>query len=104
MLVLSGAPTITEEPVDAVVDAGSTVVLSCQAEAEPTPTIEWSQQGRPLLDSDRFSSLPNGSLKISSVQMEDTAQYDCVARNLVGSALARVSLTVRGQRCPTLWD
>lgn len=97
MLLPSGAPTLTEEPVGTVVDAGSTVVLNCQAEGEPTPTIEWSQQGRPLLGNDRFSSLSNGSLRISSVQKEDTAHYECVARNLVGSVLARVPLTVRGQ-------
>uniref|UniRef100_H3DL88 Hemicentin-1 n=1 Tax=Tetraodon nigroviridis TaxID=99883 RepID=H3DL88_TETNG len=94
-LTLQRAPTITEEPVGTVVDAGSTVVLNCQAEGEPTPTIEWSQQGRPLLGNDRFSSLSNGSLRISSVQKEDTARYECVARNLVGSVLARVPLTVR---------
>lgn len=97
MFVLSGAPTITEEPVDAVADAGSTVVLNCQAEGEPTPTIEWSQQGRPLLGKDHFSSLSNGSLRVSSVQKEDTAQYECMARNLMGSVLVRVTLTVRGQ-------
>lgn len=97
MFLLSGAPTITEEPVDTVVDAGSTVVLNCQAEGEPTPTIEWSQQGRPLLGKDRFYSLSNGSLRISSVQKEDTAQYECVVRNLMGSVLVRVTLTVRGQ-------
>lgn len=95
--LLSGAPTITEEPVDMLVEAGSTVVLNCQAEGEPTPTIEWSQQGRPLLGNDSFSILPNGSLRISSVQKEDTAQYECVARNLIGSVLVRVTLTVQGQ-------
>lgn len=78
-------------------DAGSTVVLNCQAEGEPAPTIEWSQQGRPLLGNDRLSSLSNGSLMISSVQKEDTAEYECVARNLMGSVLVRVALTVRGQ-------
>lgn len=97
MFLLSGAPTITVEPVDNAVDAGSTVVLNCQAEGEPTPAMEWSQRGRPLLGNDRFSSLPNGSLRISSVQKEDTAEYECVARNLMGSVLVRVTLTVRGQ-------
>lgn len=97
IFLLSGAPTITEEPVDTVVDAGSTVVLNCQAEGEPTPTIEWSQQGRPLLGSDRFSSLSDGSLRISGAQKEDTAEYECVARNLIGSVLVRVSLTVQGK-------
>uniref|UniRef100_A0A3P9M5Z2 Hemicentin 1 n=1 Tax=Oryzias latipes TaxID=8090 RepID=A0A3P9M5Z2_ORYLA len=89
------APTITVEPVGTVVNAGTTVVLSCQAEGEPTPMIEWSRQGRPLQGEDRFSTLFNGSLRISSAQKEDTAEYECVARNLLGSVLVRVTLTVR---------
>lgn len=95
----SGAPTITVEPADTVVDAGSTIVLNCQAEGEPTPTVEWSRQGRPLQGLDRLSSLSNGSLRISSAQKEDTAEYECVARNLLGSVLVRVTLTVRGEHC-----
>lgn len=85
------------EPADTVVDAGTTMVLNCQAEGEPTPAVEWSRQGRPLQGLDRLSSLSNGSLRISSAQKEDTAEYECVARNLLGSVLVRVTLTVRGE-------
>lgn len=85
------------EPVETVVDAGSTAVLNCRAKGEPTPVIEWSRQGRPLLGTDRFSTLSNGSLRISSAQKEDTAEYECVARNVRGSVSARVTLTVRGE-------
>lgn len=92
-----GSPTITVEPVETVVDAGSTVVLNCQAEGEPVPVIEWSRQGRPLLGNERITTLNNGSLRLSSAQKEDTAEYECVARNLLGSVLVRVTLTVRGE-------
>ncbi|XP_051232997.1 hemicentin-1 isoform X2 [Dicentrarchus labrax] len=94
-LTLQSAPTITVEPVETVVDAGTTVVLNCQADGEPTPMIEWSRQGRPLLGNDRFSTLSNGSLRVSSAQKEDTSEYECVARNLLGSVLVRVTFTVR---------
>ncbi|XP_075872115.1 hemicentin-1 isoform X2 [Nelusetta ayraudi] len=94
-LTLQSAPTISVEPADTVVDAGTTVVLNCQAEGEPTPAVEWSRQGRPLQGLHRLSSLSNGSLRISSAQKEDTAEYECVARNLLGSVLVRVTLTVR---------
>ncbi|XP_058494160.1 hemicentin-1 isoform X1 [Solea solea] len=94
-LTLQRAPTIIVEPSETVVDAGTTAVLYCQAEGEPTPMIEWSRQGRPLLGTDRFSTLTDGSLRISSAQKEDTAEYECVARNLLGSVLVRVTLTVR---------
>ncbi|XP_056262680.1 hemicentin-1-like [Pseudoliparis swirei] len=97
-LTVHSAPAITAEPTVAV-DAGGTVVLDCRAEGEPTPTMEWSRKGgRRLLGDDRFSPLSNGSLRVSSAQKEDTAQYECLARNLLGSARARVTLTVRGGR------
>ncbi|KAM6962600.1 hemicentin-1 [Aplochiton taeniatus] len=94
-LTLQTAPTITVEPVETVVDAGTTVVLHCQAQGEPTPVIEWSRQGLPLLGNDRLNTLSNGSLRVSSAQKEDTSEYECVARNLLGSVLVRVTLTVR---------
>ncbi|TSL47575.1 Hemicentin-1 [Bagarius yarrelli] len=83
------------EPVDTVVDSGSIVVLNCQAQGEPTPVIEWTRHGRPLLANDRITMLSNGSLRLSSAQKEDTSEYECVARNLLGSVLAHVALTVR---------
>ncbi|XP_055020737.1 hemicentin-1 [Boleophthalmus pectinirostris] len=94
-LTLQSAPAIVVEPSDTVIDAGTTLVLNCQAEGEPTPMVEWSREGRPLLGNERFSSLTNGSLRITSAQKEDTAEYECVARNLLGSVLVRVTLTVR---------
>ncbi|XP_040926337.1 hemicentin-1 isoform X2 [Betta splendens] len=94
-LTLQSAPSIVVEPVDTVVDAGTTVVLNCRAEGEPTPVVEWSRQGGALPGSERFSTLSNGSLRVSSAQREDTAEYECVARNLLGSVLVGVALTVR---------
>ncbi|CAB1323870.1 unnamed protein product, partial [Coregonus sp. 'balchen'] len=83
------------EPVETVVDAGTTVLLNCRAEGEPMPVIEWSRKGSPLLGNERFTTLSNGSLRLTSAQKEDTAEYECVARNLLGSVLVRVTLTVR---------
>ncbi|XP_023195302.1 hemicentin-1 [Xiphophorus maculatus] len=94
-LTLQRAPVITLEPVGTVVDAGTTVVLSCKADGEPGPMIEWTQHARPLLANDRFSTLSNGSLRITSAQKEDTSEYECVARNLLGSVVVSVTLTVR---------
>ncbi|XP_053341492.1 hemicentin-1 [Clarias gariepinus] len=94
-LTLQSSPVFTVEPVDIVADSGSIVVLNCQAQGEPTPVIEWARQGRPLLSNDRITTLSNGSLRLSSAQKEDTAEYECVARNLLGSSLVHVALTVR---------
>ncbi|XP_051929215.1 hemicentin-1 isoform X1 [Hippocampus zosterae] len=94
-LTLQRAPTIIVEPVTTVVDVGTTLVLNCQAEGEPTPIIEWSRQGHPLLGHAHFTILSNGSLRVNSAQKEDTAEYECVARNLLGSVLVRVGLNVQ---------
>ncbi|MBN3302329.1 HMCN1 protein, partial [Amia calva] len=94
-LTLQSSPVITVEPVETVVDAGAMVVLNCQASGEPPPLIEWSRQGRPLQADDRVTLLSNGSLRLAAVQKEDTAEYECVARNLMGSVLVGVPVTVR---------
>ncbi|XP_059334168.1 hemicentin-1 [Ammospiza nelsoni] len=94
-LTLQSPPVITVEPVGTVLEAGATAVLDCQARGEPPPAISWSRQGQPLLDSDRVTLLPNGSLRITALHREDTSQYECVARNLLGSVLVTVPLTVQ---------
>uniref|UniRef100_A0A8C3N479 Hemicentin-1 n=1 Tax=Geospiza parvula TaxID=87175 RepID=A0A8C3N479_GEOPR len=94
-LTLQSPPVIAVEPVGTVLEAGATAVLDCQARGEPPPAISWSRQGQPLLDSDRVTLLPNGSLRIAALQREDTSQYECVARNLLGSVLVTVPLTVQ---------
>ncbi|MGH0131433.1 UNVERIFIED_CONTAM: hypothetical protein FKN15_007170, partial [Acipenser sinensis] len=94
-LTLQSSPTVMVEPVETVVDAGTTVVLNCQADGEPPPTIEWSRQGRPLLGDDRITILSNNSLRLTRAQKEDTSEYECVARNLLGSVIVRVPVTVQ---------
>ncbi|XP_014802303.1 PREDICTED: hemicentin-1 [Calidris pugnax] len=94
-LTLQSPPVITVEPVETVVEAGATAMLNCQANGEPPPTIRWSRQGHPVVSSERVTVLSNGSLRIVAAQKEDTSEYECVARNLLGSVLVRVPLTVQ---------
>uniref|UniRef100_A0A8C8RXS5 Hemicentin 1 n=1 Tax=Pelusios castaneus TaxID=367368 RepID=A0A8C8RXS5_9SAUR len=95
-LTLQSPPVITVEPAETVIDAGTTAILNCQAIGEPPPTIEWSRQGHPIFSNDRVTVLSNGSLRIVATQMEDTSEYECVARNLIRSVLVRVPFTVQG--------
>ncbi|XP_069798458.1 hemicentin-1 [Narcine bancroftii] len=94
-LTLQSSPVFTIEPMDINADAGSVVMLNCQAGGEPLPTIEWSRQGRPLVRNDRITVLSNNSLRLAAVQKEDTSEYECVARNLLGSVLVKISVTVQ---------
>ncbi|NXK50598.1 HMCN1 protein, partial [Chauna torquata] len=95
-LTLQSPPVITIEPVETVIEAGATAMLNCQAKGEPPPTIKWSRQGHPVVSDDRVTVLSNGSLRIVAAQKEDTSEYECVARNLMGSVLVRVPLIVQG--------
>ncbi|KAK4820389.1 hypothetical protein QYF61_025563 [Mycteria americana] len=94
-LTLQSPPVITVEPVETVIEAGATAMLNCQANGEPPPTIRWSRQGHPVASDERMTVLSNGSLRIVAAQKEDTSEYECVARNLMGSVLVRVPLTVQ---------
>ncbi|XP_062437683.1 hemicentin-1 [Rhea pennata] len=94
-LTLQSPPVITIEPVETVIEAGATAMLNCQANGEPPPTIEWSRQGHPVVNSERVTALSNGSLRIVAARKEDTSEYECVARNLMGSVLVRAPLTVQ---------
>ncbi|XP_004688211.1 PREDICTED: hemicentin-1 [Condylura cristata] len=94
-LTLQSPPIITLEPVETVVNAGGKVTLNCQATGEPHPTITWSRQGHSISWDERVHMLPNNSLYIGAAQKEDTSEYECVARNLMGSVLVRVPVTIQ---------
>ncbi|OPJ77524.1 hemicentin-1 isoform B [Patagioenas fasciata monilis] len=94
-LTLQSPPVITVEPVGTVIEAGATAMLHCQAHGEPPPTITWSRQGHPIVSDERVTVLSNGSLRLVAARKEDTSEYECVARNLMGSVLVRVPLTVQ---------
>ncbi|KAM4861104.1 hemicentin-1 [Thomomys bottae] len=103
-LTLQSPPIITLEPVETITSAGSKVMLDCQATGEPHPTITWSRQGRTIPWDDRVSVLPNNSLYIVAAQQEDTSQYECVARNFMGSVLVRVPVTIQVHGGFSLWS
>ncbi|KAF5916712.1 hypothetical protein HPG69_005507 [Diceros bicornis minor] len=96
-LTLQSPPVITLEPVGTVINAGGKVVLNCQATGEPPPTVTWSRQGHSIPWDDRVHVLSNNSLYIAAAQKEDTSEYECVARNFMGSVLVRVPVTVQGE-------
>uniref|UniRef100_UPI00398EE55D hemicentin-1-like n=1 Tax=Pristiophorus japonicus TaxID=55135 RepID=UPI00398EE55D len=94
-LMLQSAPVFTVEPLDTVVGVGGRVSLHCQAAGEPLPVVEWTQNGRPVRENGRLVVLPNSTLQILSTEKEDTGEYECVARNLMGSSFVGITLTVQ---------
>uniref|UniRef100_A0A9J8BLJ9 Ig-like domain-containing protein n=1 Tax=Cyprinus carpio carpio TaxID=630221 RepID=A0A9J8BLJ9_CYPCA len=95
----SGLPRIIHHPSDVVVRVGSPATLSCRAEGNPKPTIQWLRNGQPL-DTEKMDAhsqpvvLPEGSLFFFSVVLGRKSQsheavYACVARNSAGVATSR---------------
>ncbi|XP_064472105.1 cell adhesion molecule Dscam1-like isoform X2 [Ornithodoros turicata] len=58
--------------------------LPCRAAGQPTPAREWRRRDRPVSDSERIKLLPSGTLRIDSIEQDDSGNYSCVVHNLYG--------------------
>ncbi|XP_030010684.1 roundabout homolog 1 isoform X2 [Sphaeramia orbicularis] len=91
-------PRIVHHPSDVVVKVGSPATLSCRADGNPQPTIEWLRNGQPLETAKTYGHLQplvllEGSLFFLSVGgkrgQSDEGVYTCVATNSEGKAVSR---------------
>lgn len=84
------------EAQDARVDQGHTVVLHCNADGDPRPSVAWlDPRLRPLSPNGRIRTLSNGSLEVRYAQPQDSGSYLCLASNAAGNSSLAVSLRVR---------
>lgn len=83
-------------------DEGETARLVCRAQGAPNITFSWSREGNPITPSTPKYSLNTrqldlmtweSTLDIGAVVSRDYGAYDCVARNEMGTNVARVSLS-----------
>ncbi|KAK9537494.1 hypothetical protein VZT92_005104 [Zoarces viviparus] len=69
--------------------AESTARLACEAQGEPKPSITWTKVATGAVISihsraQRFEVLPNGSLVIQNIQLQDRGTYICSAHSFIG--------------------
>ncbi|XP_050926550.1 LOW QUALITY PROTEIN: immunoglobulin superfamily member 10-like [Lates calcarifer] len=69
--------------------ADSTARLACEAQGEPKPSITWTKVATGAVMSihskaQRFEVLPNGTLVIQNVQLQDRGTYICSAQSFLG--------------------
>ncbi|XP_008577945.1 PREDICTED: immunoglobulin superfamily member 10 [Galeopterus variegatus] len=81
------------------VSANSEAFLPCEAVGNPLPTIHWTRVSSGLdlskrKQNSRFQVLPNGTLSIQRVDIQDRGQYLCLASNPFGTDRLHVTLSV----------
>ncbi|XP_078604169.1 hemicentin-1-like isoform X2 [Branchiostoma floridae x Branchiostoma japonicum] len=88
------SPSISEEKTEYTVVQGRQVVLTCDADGVPSPTVSWNNQGEPVSGRQGMSISDTGALIISSARPEDSGPYTCTAINPAGVASRQVNLQV----------
>ncbi|KAL7827239.1 hypothetical protein SRHO_G00329570 [Serrasalmus rhombeus] len=93
---------VTEPPIlrgeahlSQTVSRGGLAVLDCPVRGNPVPVLRWHKDNSPLLGSERFHPLRNGSLAIYGAMSGDSGVYRCVAESEAGIAERTISLKVK---------
>ncbi|XP_061548229.1 matrix-remodeling-associated protein 5-like [Phycodurus eques] len=88
--VLRSRPRIADPHIRTVsFPAGNVARLTCEAQGEPKPSITWTKVATGAMMSvhsgaQRFEVLPNGTLVIQNVQLQDRGTYICSAHSFLG--------------------
>ena len=88
IFIIVDTPEITVQPQVKTRTEGDNLTLSCNATANPVPTISWTRDGSPvdINDNERMGfSAKKTQLSITNVSRTDSGEYRCVARNSLGN-------------------
>ena len=94
---ITDEPEITVHPMNKTKLEGDNVTFTCDVDGNPVPTISWTRDGSPLNASGRISFADDKKqLTITNVNRTDSGEYQCVAKNRVGSDTSKsASLNVQ---------
>ena len=91
------APQVMMSPADQTRDEGHNMSFYCRAGGNPTPSVEWRLKGRKLLSGAKYL-VREGELVVRNLNYNDTGQYTCATKNILGSSKASGNLTVRSKK------
>ncbi|XP_061832471.1 neural cell adhesion molecule L1-like protein [Nerophis lumbriciformis] len=97
IMVMNLAPLIlTKDYQEYAVIRSQNISMNCRVFGSPLPTISWAKDETPeAIEGERFITLHDGSLQISSTEKEDSAEYVCVADNSEGKSSITAVLAVK---------
>ncbi|XP_063100238.1 hemicentin-2 isoform X2 [Cavia porcellus] len=83
--------------------AGADVELECRTSGVPTPQVEWTKDGQPVLPGDPRAQLQEDGqvLRITGSHPGDAGQYQCTAFSPAGQQAKDFQLRVHSP--PTIW-
>ncbi|XP_065520473.1 basement membrane-specific heparan sulfate proteoglycan core protein isoform X3 [Lathamus discolor] len=96
-LLVQGAPTVSVMPPGPVsVKEGKSLSLECLGRGEPRPLVRWSRPGsRQKVEHQTLLHMDSQAiLQLSPAKPEHAGTYVCTAHSVLGSAQARVDVTV----------
>ena len=79
LIVVTLPKFTTTPPPSVVVLTGESLILHCQATADPPVRVSWSKGNQPLSSDDRTRVHMNGSLTITRLKTADSGNYVCQA-------------------------
>ena len=60
--------------------SGKSGKIKCTGVGTPVPQFEWKRDGNKTFDSGRFTKMPDGNLRVSSVLPGDEGLYMCTMK------------------------
>ncbi|XP_066297896.1 receptor-type tyrosine-protein phosphatase S-like [Branchiostoma lanceolatum] len=96
-------------PADQTINAGELLTWTCKAAGDPLPTITW-WHGRDQLtaisttETESGVQYTNSIFSINAVNRGDNGAYSCIAANIGGFEIAKLSLTVHERPDPPMID
>ncbi|CAG9835601.1 unnamed protein product [Diabrotica balteata] len=91
-----GSPKFTQSPANTYASIGDPeIILTCNAEGNPSPVIKWAKNGIRLPPSNKHIYLKDGSLVVKDIEATDHGSYQCEAINNRGRVKAEANIIIR---------